>query len=70
MIPWLTNFFGSPWLLWGVGLASAPLVIHLLYRRRFRETSWAAMRFLLEAARKNARRLRLEQWLLLALRTL
>ena len=70
MIPWLTNFFGSPWLLWGVGLAGAPLVIHLLYRRRFRETPWAAMRFLLEAARKNARRLQVEQWLLLALRTL
>jgi len=70
VIPWLTNLFGSPWLLWGLGLAGAPLVIHLLYRRRFRETPWAAMRFLLEAARKNARRLQIEQWLLLALRTL
>ena len=31
-------------------------------------TSWAAMEFLRAALRKNARRLRLEQWLLLAVR--
>ncbi|MFN7805409.1 MAG: BatA domain-containing protein [Planctomycetaceae bacterium] len=70
MFPWLANLFASPSLLWWVGLAGAPLVIHLLYRRKFRETPWAAMKFLLEAARKNARRLRLEQLLLLALRML
>ena len=70
MFPWLANLFASPSLLWWLGLAGAPLVIHLLYRRKFRETPWAAMKFLLEAARKNARRLRLEQLLLLALRML
>ena len=31
---------------------------------------WAAMRFLLAAIRKNSRRIRIEQWLLLAVRTL
>jgi hypothetical protein len=43
-------------------------MIHWWSRRRFQETSWAAMEFLLAALRKNARRLRLEQWLLLAVR--
>src|SRR5581483_12240969 len=45
-------------------------VIHLLNRRRFQIVHWAAMRFLLSAQRKNARRLRLEQLLLLAVRCL
>jgi hypothetical protein len=38
--------------------------------RKHRETTWAAMRFLLEAVRKNSRRMRLEQLILLAVRTL
>lgn len=62
--------FASPWLLWGAGLASIPVIIHLLHKRRFREMDWAAMRFLLEAARKHSRRIRLEQLLLLAVRVL
>ena len=47
-----------------------PILIHLLNRRKFREMRWAAMRFLLAAIRKNQRRIRIEQWLLLAIRTL
>ena len=66
----LALVFGNPLVLWGVGAASIPIVIHLLNKRRFREMQWAAMEFLLAAIRKNARRLRLEQLLLLALRTL
>jgi hypothetical protein len=50
--------------------AAAPLLIHLWSRHRFREAPWAAMQFLLAAMRKNARRMQLQQWLLLALRTL
>ncbi len=50
--------------------ASLPLLIHLWNRRQHREMPWAAAEFLLAALRKNARRLRLEQWLLLAIRTL
>ncbi|MGQ0635139.1 MAG: BatA domain-containing protein [Planctomycetaceae bacterium] len=60
--------FASPWLLWGLALGTAPVIIHLLNRRRYKETSWAAMRFLLEAVRKNSRRLRIEQLVLLAVR--
>src|SRR5436190_14728422 len=51
-------------------VAAAPLLIHLWSRHRFRESPWAAMQFLLAAMRKNARRLQLQQWLLLAVRTL
>jgi len=64
------EWFESPALLWGVMLGAAPLIIHLLNKRKYRETSWAAMRFLLEAVRKNSRRLRIEQLILLVVRTL
>ncbi|GIW82187.1 MAG: hypothetical protein KatS3mg105_3994 [Gemmatales bacterium] len=53
-----------------VAAASVPIIIHLLNRRRFRIVHWAAMRFLLAAQRKNTRKLRFEQLILLALRTL
>ncbi len=49
---------------------SIPIIIHLLNRRRFKIVTWAAMRFLLAAQKKNSRRMRLEQLLLLALRCL
>ena len=57
--------------LWaGLGLMAIPIIIHLLNRRRFRTMNWAAMEFLLRAMRKNRRRLKFEQWLLLATRCL
>src|SRR5437762_8407826 len=52
----------------GIFLAAIPIVIHLLNRRRFKTVQWAAMEFLLRAMRKNRRRIRFEQWLLLAVR--
>ncbi|HTU21940.1 MAG TPA: VWA domain-containing protein, partial [Gemmataceae bacterium] len=52
------------------GAVSIPIIIHLLNRRRFKVVTWAAMRFLLAAQKKNSRRMRLEQILLLALRCL
>jgi hypothetical protein len=63
------GFANAP-LLYGLGAASIPVVLHLLNRRKFREVPWAAMRFLLAAIKKNQRRIRIEQWLLLAVRTL
>src|SRR6478735_2698836 len=60
--------FVSSWLLWGLLLGGLPPLIHLLNRRRFRETQWAAMRFLAEAVRKNSRRMRIEQLILLLVR--
>ncbi|MGD2108180.1 MAG: BatA domain-containing protein, partial [Phycisphaerae bacterium] len=57
------------------GLAAAavatgliPVVVHLINRRRYARVPWAAMTFLLAAHRRSVRRVRLEQWLLLALR--
>ncbi len=54
----------------GVLFASIPIVIHILNRRRYKTVPWAAMDFLLRAMRKNRRRLKFEQWLLLAARCL
>ncbi|QDU28402.1 hypothetical protein ETAA8_35020 [Anatilimnocola aggregata] len=59
---------GSGVMLWWAAAAALPLLIHLWTRRQFRETKWAAMTFLLAAMQKHSRRIRLEQWLLLALR--
>lgn len=52
----------------GLLAISIPVAIHLLNRRRYRVVNWAAMQFLLEAMRKNRRRLKFEQWLLLLTR--
>ena len=61
--------FVHPALFWGgIGLVSIPIIIHLLNRRRFRRLEWAAMEFLLDALRRNRRRIRIEQWILLLLR--
>lgn len=47
-----------------------PILIHLLMRRRRKPVRWAAMRFLVEAYRRNRKRLLIERWVLLALRCL
>lgn len=59
----------NPWMLGWLVAAAAPLVIHLWNRRRHVETRFAAMEFLLRAVEASRRRVRLEQWLLLAVRT-
>ncbi len=66
----LAAFVTPAFALAGLLLASIPLIIHLLNRRRYKVVSWAAMEFLLQAMRKNRRRLRFESWLLLAMRCL
>ena len=62
--------FASPALLGWLALAAVPVLIHWLFRRRYREVTWAAMQFLHAAARKQSRRTRLEQLLLLVARVL
>ena len=62
--------FLAPALLGFLALASAPVIIHLLNRRRLVRVDWAPMRVLRQTVASNRRRVRLEQWLLLALRTL
>ena len=54
----------------GLLAVSIPILIHLLWRQRRRPVEWAAMRFLMEAWKRQRRRIRLEQWLLLLLRCL
>jgi hypothetical protein len=62
--------FLNPWLLAGAAAIAAPILIHLLMRQRPRRMKWAAMRFLEAVVQRNERRLRVEDWLLLALRCL
>lgn len=52
----------------GLACVAVPILVHLLTRRRRRTVRWGAMRFLLEAYRKQKRRLQLEQLLLLLMR--
>ena len=62
--------FFNPLLLWALPLAAVPIIIHILNRRRFQKVPWAAMEFLLRAMKRNRKRLRMEQWLVLLLRVL
>lgn len=62
--------FGNLLMLGWLGAAAIPLIVHLWNRRKYREVSWAAIEFLLAAMRRNSKRIRVEQWLLLAVRTL
>lgn len=67
----MMSFFLNPWTMAaGAGLVSAPVLIHLINRMRFRRVKWAAMEFLLKAQKKMRRRKILEQLLLLFLRML
>ncbi|NQV28741.1 MAG: BatA domain-containing protein [Rhodopirellula sp.] len=71
IVPVILAFgFASPLLLGGLVLAGIPILIHLLHKRRYVQVDFAAMRFLIEATRKRARRTRIEQLILLVLRTL
>lgn len=64
---WLVN----PWLfVAGAAAILIPILIHLLNKRKFRIVEWAAMDFLLDADKKNRRRIRLENLILLLLRCL
>jgi hypothetical protein len=45
----------------GLVAAAAPVLIHLLNRRRFQVTEWAAMQFLRDAVRRNRRIMRLRE---------
>jgi hypothetical protein len=63
------QFASGGMLFWALA-AAAPLLIHLLTRRRYRQVTWAAMEYLLAAVEKNRRCWQVEHWLLLAVRTL
>lgn len=67
LAPWMMNpaLFAA-----GAAAISLPIIIHLLNKRKFKIVDWAAMEFLLDADKKNRRRVRLEHLLLLLLRCL
>jgi hypothetical protein len=69
LCPLLAFGFGNLAMLGWLAAAAAPLLIHLWSRRKYRETPWAAVTFLLAAMRRSSRRIQLQQWLLLAVRT-
>jgi len=56
--------------LFALAAAALPILIHLFSRRKLREVPFSHLRFLDEITKRKVRRMRLRQWLLLALRTL
>ena len=45
-----------------------PIIIHLFHKSRFKVVLWGAMHLLEAVIRQNQRRIRIEQWILLAIR--
>lgn len=64
------NFFVNPAMLLGGLAIAAPILIFLLTRYRYRTVDWAALVFLQRAVKKQQRRLRLENLILLIIRCL
>lgn len=62
--------FLSPWMLAGAAAVGVPIALHFFYKARYRKLPWAAMEFLKEAIEQTSRRLRFQEWILLALRCL
>ena len=71
MPSWLLQHFLNPgFVMAGTALISAPIIIHLINRLRFRRVRFAAMEFLLASQQRNRRRVLIEQLILLLLRIL
>jgi hypothetical protein len=62
--------FAAPLMLLGLAAGAVPLIIHLIGRRRAPRLRFAAIDFVLRTDRRIARRLKLRQYLLLAMRVL
>lgn len=63
----MSNFFINPLMLLGLLGVALPVIAHLLSRKKYDVVEWGAMQFL-ELGRQAKRRVRLEEFLLLALR--
>jgi hypothetical protein len=57
-------------LLAGIAAAALPILIHLFSRRKVARIRFSSLQFLEEIARRRVRRVRLTQWIILALRVL
>ena len=62
--------FAHPAYLWGLFAVALPILVHLFNQRRPRPLAFGAIEFVLRSQRQKARRLRLRQIVLLALRCL
>jgi hypothetical protein len=62
--------FLHPWILAGLVAAAIPILLHLLARREPPTVVFPAVRYLVTTTREHQRRLKLQNWLLLLLRTL
>ncbi len=61
--------FLHPWMLAGLVAAGIPILLHLLHRREPPTVVFPAVRYLITATQEHQRRLKLQNWLLLILRT-
>lgn len=62
--------FLAPTMLFGAAAVGVPIALHFFYKARYRKLPWAAMEFLKEAIEQTSRRLKFQEWILLALRCL
>jgi hypothetical protein len=62
--------FLAPMMLIGAAAVAIPLALHFFYRARYKPLPWAPMKFLKEAIEQTSRRLKFQEWILLALRCL
>ena len=62
--------FLNPAILIGLAAASLPVIIHLLNLRKLKKVEFSTLIFLKEIQKNKIRRVKLKQWLLLALRVL
>jgi hypothetical protein len=62
--------FLNPAILFGLFAASIPILIHLLNLRKLKKIDFSTLNFLKELQKNRIRKIKLKQWLLLALRVL
>lgn len=62
--------FLNPAILFGLIAASIPILIHLLNLRKLKKIDFSTLQFLKELQKSKIRRIKIKQWLLLALRVL
>jgi len=60
----------APLMLFGATAVAVPIALHFFYKARYKPLPWAAMNFLKQAVEQTSRRLKFQEWVLLALRCL